>query len=146
MDTDRQTSYYNRGIHNWRIWEKPTVWAAVHILCCGRDGWERTAYDLPNLSHVSIAPCRTTYLTKQLFDRHICGLLLNHNLLLMSSRNNLTVNTHFISCPCSLHINTEVWLLNSCVGEKKRASVWCKPLTLCIECLHCRTVISVLRS
>lgn len=45
------------------------------------------------------------------FDKHI--FMIMYIMLLVSRRRNLNINSHFISCPCGLYMNTKVCLLNS---------------------------------
>ena len=47
--------------------------------------------------------------------KHTLGfhIMYNHHASCVSRRNNLIINSHFVSCTCGLYINTKVGLFNS---------------------------------
>lgn len=50
-----------RDVHYWRVREEPAVWAAIHIICRGGNGWD--GYYLPRMSHVSLEINRFKHVT-----------------------------------------------------------------------------------
>lgn len=118
-----------RNEYYWRVWEEPSVWAAVHFVCGGRDG--TNARYLPCVSHVSPGNdgCNVKLKTRcaqyvfsvcctfRPMDVCHCWLMLGaffswqthcSDSMHVSRRRNLNINSHFISCPCGLYINTKV--------------------------------------
>lgn len=53
-----------------------------------------------------------TYVRSCVDNKHIVMTV-----LLVSRRRNLNINSHFISCPCGLYINTKVCLVHSYQSE-----------------------------
>lgn len=88
-----------RNVYYWRLREKPTIWAAVYLICSGRVG--RGSRDLPHVPQVSTTGW-ALWNAKHFVS---CWRLM---LIFVFARSYLNISSHFISCPCGLYINTKV--------------------------------------